>query len=171
MYLSSALSLSFSLSGHVFSSLWSNVSEVKSLKDRSLKVFSKCICHHHCLCVCLSHCFLLARSSLWSNVSKVKSLKDRSLKVFSKCICHCHCICLCLRICHCRCLFVGQVMFSHHSDQMSQRSKVSKIALWRRSLNVFVIVLMVILIWVQILSSTVVTTQPNPKVVCQDGLD
>ena len=24
-----------------------------------------------------------------------------------------------------RCLFVGQVMFSHHSDQMSQRSKVS----------------------------------------------
>ena len=30
-------------------------------------------------------------------------------------------------------------MFSHHSDQMSQRSKVSLIALWRYSLNVIVI--------------------------------
>ena len=29
--------------------------------------------------------------------------------------------------------------FFHHSDQMSQRAKVSKIALWRWSLNVFVI--------------------------------
>ena len=129
-----------------------------------LGVFSKCICHRHCLCVCLSHCFLLARSSLWSNVSKVKSLKDRSLKVFSKCICHCLCFwwsghvfsslwknvskfkslkdrSLSLKvfskcICHCLCccLFVGQVMFPHHSDQMSPRSKVSTIALWRCSL-------------------------------------
>ena len=93
LYLSS--SLSFCWSGHVFSSLWSNVSMVKSPKDLSFKVFSKCICH-----------------------------------------CHCLCICLCLR----RCLFVGQVMFSHHSDQMSQRSKVSEIALWRYSLNVIVFV-------------------------------
>ena len=62
-------------------------------------------------------------SLLWSNVSKAKSLKDCSLKVFFKCICHCLCICLCLRCC----FFVGQIMFSHHSDQMSQRSKVSKI--------------------------------------------
>ena len=54
--------------------------------------------------------------------------------MFSKCICHRHCICLRL----CCCLFVGQVMFSHSSDQMSQRPKVSKIALLRRSLNVFV---------------------------------
>ena len=73
-------------------------------------------------------------SSLWSNVSKVKSLKDRSLKVFSKCICHCLCLCLS------SCPFVGQVRFSQHSDQMPQRSKVSKIALWRCSLNVFIIV-------------------------------
>ena len=79
-------------------------------------------------------------SSLWSNVSRVKSLKDCSLKVFSKCNCHCHCLCLCLCICLRRCLFVGQVMFSHHSDQMSQRSKGSKIALWRYSLNVIVFV-------------------------------
>ena len=46
----------FCWSGHVFSSLWSNVWEVKSLKDCSLKVFSKCICHCHCLCVCLRVC-------------------------------------------------------------------------------------------------------------------
>ena len=45
--------------------------------------------------------------------------------------CHCHCVCL-----RC-CLFVGQVMFPHHSDQMSQSSKVSNIALWRCYLNIF----------------------------------
>ena len=88
MYLSLSLYLSFSLSfcwsGHVSSSLWSNVSKFKSLKYCSLKVLSKCICH---------------------------------------CLCHCHCHCACLR----RCLFAGQVMFSHRPDQMSQRSKVSKI--------------------------------------------
>ena len=88
-------------------------------------------------------------SSLWSNVSKAKSLKDCSLKVFFKCICHCHClsICLCIR----SYLFVGQVMFSHHSDQMSQRSKVSKIALWRCSLNVFVIVFVFVFVIVFLL--------------------
>ena len=37
----------FNLSGHVFSSLWSNVSEVTSIEDRSLNVFSKCICQGH----------------------------------------------------------------------------------------------------------------------------
>ena len=63
-------------------------------------------------------------SSIWSNVSKVKdkSLKNSSLKVFSKCICHCQY--------HCLCLSVGQVVFSNHSDQLSQRSKVSKISLF-----------------------------------------
>ena len=80
--------------------------------------------------------------SSFKNIAKslIKCLIDqksqRPLFEGSKCICHCHCLCLCL----CGCLFVGQVMFSHHSDQMSQRSKVSKIALWRCSLNVFVIV-------------------------------
>ena len=34
----------------------------------------------------------------------------------------------------------GQVMSSHHSDQMSQRSQVSGVALWGCYLNVFVIV-------------------------------
>ena len=41
--------------------------------------------------------------------SKVTCINDHSLKVFSKYLC----------------LSVGQVMFSHHSDQMSQRSQVS----------------------------------------------
>ena len=35
--------------GHVFSSLWSNVSKITSLQNRSLNVFSKYIC----LCLCL----------------------------------------------------------------------------------------------------------------------
>ena len=34
-----------------------------------------------------------------------------------------------LYICLCRCLFVGQVMFSHHSEQTSQRSQMSKMSL------------------------------------------
>ena len=40
------------------------------------------------------------------------------------------CLCLCICLCICLCLFDGQVMSSHHSDQMSQRSQVSRIALW-----------------------------------------
>ena len=39
-------------------------------------------------------------------------------------------------------------MFPHHSDQMSQRWKVSKIALWRCSLNVFVIVFVFVFVFV-----------------------
>ena len=42
---------------------------------------------------------------------------------------------------------LGQVMFCYHSDQMSQRSKVSKIALWRCSLNVFVIVFVIVFVF------------------------
>ena len=37
-------------------------------------------------------------------------------------------------------IFFGHVMSSHHSEQMSQRSQVSRIALRRCSQNVFVIV-------------------------------
>ena len=37
--------------------------------------------------------------------------------------------------------FFGHVMSSHHSDQMSQRSQVSRIALRRYSQNVFVFVI------------------------------
>ena len=57
LYLSS--SLSFCWSGHVFSSLWSNVSKVKSLKDCFSKVFSKCNCL--CLCICLCHCLFVGQ--------------------------------------------------------------------------------------------------------------
>ena len=73
-------------------------------------VFEGVLQIHLSLSFCLpGHVFL----SLWANVFKVTSLKDHSLKVFSKCLCICHC------------LFVGQVMFSHQSDQMSQRSQMS----------------------------------------------
>ena len=37
-------------------------------------------------------------------------------------------------------------MFPHHSDQMSQSSKVSNIALWRCSLNVYVIVFVIVIV-------------------------
>ena len=60
----------------------------------------------------------------------------------SKCICLCHCLCLCLCLCHC--LFYGQVMSPNHSDQMSQRSTVSKIPFCRFSLNVFVAVFLLV---------------------------
>ena len=62
---------------------------------------------------------------LWNLVDIVKFGRNCEIWstqiVFSKCVCHCHCCCLCLS----HCLFDGQVTFSHHSDQMSQRSQVS----------------------------------------------
>ena len=87
-------------------------------------------------------------SSLWSNVSMVTGLLGRSFRVFSKCLCHCLCLCLCHCLCLCNCLFVGQVMSPHHSDQMSQRSQVSRIAPWRCSLNVFVFVIVFVFVFV-----------------------
>ena len=72
---------------------WSNASKVKSLKDRSLKVFSNCICHCHCLCRCL---FVGHFMFSYHPVLKVKSFKDHSLKAFSKCHCLCLCLCICL---------------------------------------------------------------------------
>ena len=57
-------------------------------------------------------------------------------------LCHCHCICLS------RYLSVDQVVFSHHSDQMPQRLKVSKIARWKCSLNVFVIEIVIVIVFV-----------------------
>ena len=39
-------------------------------------------------------------------------------------------------------------MFPHHSDQMSQRSQVSLVALWGSSLNVFVIVFVIVIVFV-----------------------
>ena len=35
-------------------------------------------------------------------------------------------------------------MFPHHSDQLSQWSKISRVALWRCSLNVFVFVIVIV---------------------------
>ena len=51
-----SLALSFCWSGHVSLSLWSKVSKVTSLLGRSLRVFSKCICHCACLCHCVFLC-------------------------------------------------------------------------------------------------------------------
>ena len=76
-------------------------------------------------------------------MSQVSSLDDCSFRVVSKCLCLCHCICLCY------CLFVGQVMAAHHSDQMSQRSQVSRTAHWGCSLNVFVFVFVYVYVPVQ----------------------
>ena len=47
--------------------------------------------------------------------------------------------------------FFGHVMSSHHSEQMSQRSQVSKIALRRCSQNVFVIVFVFVFVFVNFL--------------------
>ena len=71
MYLSSSLSLCLCLcfsvpfcwSGHVFSSIEANISKDIILENRSLKVFSKCICH--CLC------FLLVRSGEAIGISQL----------------------------------------------------------------------------------------------------
>ena len=94
--------------------------------------------------------------SFWSNVSKVTSLKDCSWRVFSKC--HCHCLCLCNCLCHClgishclchyHCLIIGQVMSLYHSDQMSLRSQICRVALWWCSQNIFVIVLAFVIVFV-----------------------
>ena len=71
----------------------------------------------------------------------LQNYQNSSLKVSSKYIFHFHCHCLCLRICLWHCIFLVMVIFSHQSELMSQRPQVSKITLWRCSLNVFVIVI------------------------------
>ena len=55
---------------------------------------------------------------------------------------------LCLCLCICLCIFFGYVMSSHHSEQMSQRSQVSRIALRRCSQNVFVFVIVFVFVFV-----------------------
>ena len=95
-----SLSLSFFGPGQVSSSLWSIISKVTSVSDRSLKGLLNyiCLCHYLCLCMCLCHCLFFGSghvsSSLWSNVSKVWRLWGCSLKVLSKCLCLCLCHCL-----------------------------------------------------------------------------
>ena len=60
------------------------------------------------------------------------------LSIFVFCHFLCICICHCLCFCHCHCLFVGQVLFPHHSDQMSQRLQVSRVGILMCLLNIFV---------------------------------
>ena len=71
---------------------------------------------------------------------------------FSKCICLCNCLC--------HCLFFGQVMSPHHSDQMSQRSKVSRMALWKSFLFVFVFVIVFVFVFVFVIVFFLVRSCP-----------
>ena len=48
----------------------------------------------------------------------------------------------------CQSLLFGYVMLPHHSDQMSLRSQVSRLPLWRCSLNLFVIVFFFVFVFV-----------------------
>ena len=45
-------------------------------------------------------------------------------------------------------VFFGQVKSPYYSDQMSKRSQVSRIALWKSSLNVFVFVIVFVFVFV-----------------------
>ena len=63
--------------------------------------------------------------------------------------------------------FFGQVMSPHHSDQMSQRSQVSRIALWWSSLNVvvsvFVFVFVFVIVFFMVRSCPLITLIKCPK--------
>ena len=50
--------------------------------------------------------------------------------------------------------FFGQVMSPHHSDQMSQRSQVSRIAFWCSSINAFVFVIVFVFAFVFVIAFT-----------------
>ena len=135
LYLS--LSFSFCWSGHVSSSLWSNVSKVTSLQDCSLKVFSKCLCL--CLCHCHCLCLFFARSSLL--IILIICLKGHmSLELLSGRVLYLYLSLSLSLYLSLSSPFFGQVISPHHSDQMSQGSQVSRVALWRCSLNAFVFV-------------------------------
>ena len=95
---------------------------------------------------------VFASSRRWPNVSKVTIVY---LKLFSKCLFWCHVSSSSsqgsafegvLKM-HFVFVFFCQIMSSHHSDQMSQFSKVSRIALWRCSLNVLVVVIVFVFIF------------------------
>ena len=56
--------------------------------------------------------------------------------------------------------FFGPVMSPHHSGQMSQRLQVSRIALWRCSLNVFVFVIVFVFAFVFVIGFFLVRSCP-----------
>ena len=78
-----------------------------------------------------------------NNVIKV-SREDCSLSVFFKCLCLFFFVFVVVFVF----LLVSQVMSPHHSDQMSQRSKVSGVAIWGCSPNVFIIVIVFVFVFV-----------------------
>ena len=75
---------------------------------------------------CLEFRFSIVRIVI--GVSSVTNLWD----------CICHCVCLCL--------FVGQVMSPHHSDQMSHRSQVCRVFVF---VIVFVFVFVIVFLLVR----------------------
>ena len=60
------------------------------------------------------------------------------------------------------CQNVCQVTFPHHSDQVSQRSQVSRIALWWSSLNVFVSVSVFVFVFVIVSTSVYFLNRLTP---------
>ena len=77
-------------------------------------------------------------SSLRSAVLNVTNIYDCSLEMLSKYICLLSFSLYLYFFLHCHCLFVGQVVSPHHSDQMSQRLQVSRVGILRCLLNIFV---------------------------------
>ena len=59
-------------------------------------------------------------------------------------------------------IFFGHVKSSHHSEQMSQRSQVSSIALRGCSQNVFVFVIVFVFFFGQVMSCLLYTS-PSPR--------
>ena len=82
--------------------------------------------------------------------SQLKCTQFHASSLAMSCLCHGLCICLCLFLCRrlSNCIFVGKVMSIHPSGFMSQRSQVSRIALWMCSLNVFLFVIVFVVVFV-----------------------
>ena len=102
----------------------------------------------------------LARSSLLITV--IKCLKGhKSFRLLSERVLY---MCLSLSL-----FFFGQLMSPHHSDQMSQRSQVSRVALWRCSLNVsvFVFVIVIVIVFVLVIFFGQVKSPDHSDQMCQ----
>ena len=105
-----------------------------------LILIRSCLLIRHCHCLC--HYLVVGQwschisSSLWSDNFKVTSIWSHSLRVFSKCLC----------------LFVSQVMSPHHSDQMSDRWKVTGATLWGCSPIAIVIVIKFVIVFLLVRS-------------------
>ena len=109
----------------------------------------KCLCICHCLCYCLflvRSCVLITLIKCLKAHKSLGSLFECALEMYLSLI-----LCLSLSLClslYLSCLFFGRVMSLHHSDQISQKSQVSGVALFRCSQNVFVFVIVFVFVFV-----------------------